>query len=81
MVIKIPPPPALIMLIVRLRMVKIFCSPISFKHMSLWYPFLDPHLIPYHLKCRCLKHCYVGIKNVWINVPRGMGTGDIPILW
>ena len=33
-----------------LRMVSIFwaCSPISFKHMSFWCPFLDPHLIIYH---------------------------------
>ena len=38
------------MLTIEPRMVVIFqaCSPISFKRMSLWYPFLEAHLTTYH---------------------------------
>ena len=39
-----------ILLIIELKMVNTFwaSSPISYKHMSFWCPFLDPHLITCH---------------------------------
>jgi hypothetical protein len=42
-------------------------SPISFEHMSIGCPFLDPHLITHHSKHSCPNYCRGGIWHFYLS--------------